>query len=324
MELPKYTKLGGMGVARQGLLSVGVLRCRLYLGDDHLMQVESSGYNEEYRRFYFRDIQAITIQLTREWFWTNLALAVFAVLFGVAAFFTTDSAGQVALGIFFTFFFLPLIINLILGPTCKTMIRTAVQQQQLPSLGRLKEARKAMAKLRPLVEAAQGAFTPEELTFHLQNSAAHTAFDSRAVAPPPLAHYGGGIHKALFWVCAADLILTPVSALTKVTWLQPFMWLHIIAVFGLGIAAIFRALNESRLDPLIQLIPWFVVATMVVFLTLPLMWRPEGMDTAMMLVSTTMNGAGGIIGLMRLARWTQARVTPLPPPVNPPPASTNS
>ena len=31
----------------------------LWLGADHVMQLSSTGYTESYRRFYFRDIQAI-------------------------------------------------------------------------------------------------------------------------------------------------------------------------------------------------------------------------------------------------------------------------
>src|SRR5580698_2302749 len=40
-------------------------RSALWLGGDHLLLVETSGFTENYKRFYFRDIQAITVQETR-------------------------------------------------------------------------------------------------------------------------------------------------------------------------------------------------------------------------------------------------------------------
>ena len=33
----------------------------LWQGKDHLLSIDSSGYTEEYKRFYYRDIQAIII-----------------------------------------------------------------------------------------------------------------------------------------------------------------------------------------------------------------------------------------------------------------------
>src|SRR6185503_15449364 len=52
-----YRRLPGRGMA--------VLQhARVYQGPDHLLQVVSTGYSEIYKRFYFRDIQAISIHKT--------------------------------------------------------------------------------------------------------------------------------------------------------------------------------------------------------------------------------------------------------------------
>ena len=77
----QYQRLPGGGMARKGSSFIAATRttCRLWLGDDHLLQVESmGGYSETYKRFYFRDIQAIIVQRTRTWVVWNIVLGFFA------------------------------------------------------------------------------------------------------------------------------------------------------------------------------------------------------------------------------------------------------
>jgi hypothetical protein len=56
-----------------------------------------------------------------------------------------------------------LVANLLLGPTCVCHLKTAVQTEELPSLRRLRRARKVLARLRPLIVAAQGELTLGEI-----------------------------------------------------------------------------------------------------------------------------------------------------------------
>ena len=59
-----YRSFGGKGATL-------TYYARLYLGPDHLLQTASTGYSETYKRFYFRDIQAIVIRKTNAGlFWT--------------------------------------------------------------------------------------------------------------------------------------------------------------------------------------------------------------------------------------------------------------
>ena len=123
--------------------------------------------SEEYRRFYFRDIEAFIIRRTASrqiWNW------IFAVLLLITAgpfFLGWRSAGNGGLLItalsFAAFWLLLIVINSARGATCETHIRTAVQTEQLPSLGRLPVARRVLARIQPLIVEAQGAATPEEL-----------------------------------------------------------------------------------------------------------------------------------------------------------------
>src|SRR5438270_8932541 len=50
----------------------------LWLGKDHLLCIDSSGYTENYKRFYFRDIQALVIRKTERHKYFALACAVLA------------------------------------------------------------------------------------------------------------------------------------------------------------------------------------------------------------------------------------------------------
>src|SRR5436305_8222975 len=57
----------------------------LWLGKDHLLCIDTTGYTETYKRFYFRDIQAIVIRRTESWKFTSLGLGVLAALFTLIA-----------------------------------------------------------------------------------------------------------------------------------------------------------------------------------------------------------------------------------------------
>src|SRR5262247_2101752 len=47
--------------ARSSLAVAFVEHSSLWLGKDHLLCIEASNYVERYKRFYYRDIQAITV-----------------------------------------------------------------------------------------------------------------------------------------------------------------------------------------------------------------------------------------------------------------------
>jgi hypothetical protein len=153
-----YRRLGGQGATLTQYT-------RLYLGPDHLLQTASNGYTENYKRFYFRDIQAIVIRRNDLWVlwivaWSLpplvLALAAVAALGSNA--WTAVILLSIAAG-----FLAGLIINLLMGPTCVCHVQTAVQTEKIPSLRRLKQVRKMLRQVRPLIGAAQGTLTGEGL-----------------------------------------------------------------------------------------------------------------------------------------------------------------
>jgi hypothetical protein len=158
-DLIAYRRLPGTGT---GALE----RVKLYLGPDHLLMVSSSGYTENYKRFYFRDIQAITLcKSLRGQVWNG----IWGFMAFVAAIIALQVTG-VALVIWSVIagvFLLLLGINVGAGSTCVCRIQTAVQTRTLTSLNRVRSARKVLAQLRALIETSQDPISNEELALRL-------------------------------------------------------------------------------------------------------------------------------------------------------------
>ena len=151
-------------------------RSSLWLGKDHLLSIDSTYFAEEYKRFYFRDIQAITIRTTRRRAILNLVLLFLLLLWlGTLVYAFTVGPAQAGpvvalLPMSFLIIGLALVVNNVLGPTCAVYLRTAVQVEELPSLNRVRRAHQAMTLLRPLIVAAQGELTAEEVSTRMQET----------------------------------------------------------------------------------------------------------------------------------------------------------
>lgn len=143
-----YQRLPGVGAR-------GLQRVRLWQGPDHLLFVASSALGERYKRFYFANIQAIVIRKTAGWLGWSIVLLVSSGLFGLGAFGNQPDPGRSVMVVLTGVFVLILIVHAALGPTCRCVIRTAVQTEELPSLKRLRDADKMLARIRPLIESAQ-------------------------------------------------------------------------------------------------------------------------------------------------------------------------
>jgi hypothetical protein len=164
----KYRRLPGRG--RRGWVIVAT-RCSLWLGPDHLLDVQSMGVNEEYKRYYFRDIQSISIEQNRTALMWNYIYGIVAVCMGALFYAFSESAGPgagataflVTGGIISGICLVALIVNFLRGPSCICRLRTAVQMQELPSLARTHAAQRTLAIVKPLIEQAQGTLSGSEL-----------------------------------------------------------------------------------------------------------------------------------------------------------------
>jgi hypothetical protein len=153
--------------ARKGQLTAFATRESLWLGKDHLLSITSNRFTEEYKRFYFQDIQAITIRKTRRREIWNLILSLALLLclgFLISDFRLTGlSVLLLPWGIPSVLVALPLLFNNLLGPACTCYIRTAVQVEELASMNRVRRVRRILERIHPLIAAAQGELTADQL-----------------------------------------------------------------------------------------------------------------------------------------------------------------
>ncbi len=150
-----YTRLPGRGLRREGFVALTRTWCTLWLADDHVLSVDKHAFSEDYKRFYFRDIQAIVFGKTRRGAVWNAVLSVFVALWLWLMFLQDSNEGRIAWLIVAVIFFVLLLINVLRGPTCTCQLITAVHKETLPSLNRIHTAEKVLGILRQRIRGAQ-------------------------------------------------------------------------------------------------------------------------------------------------------------------------
>lgn len=235
---PRYLRLPGTA---RGVVGSATL----WLGADHALLVQSRGYSEVYRRFYFRDVEALLLRRTTTA--RTTAFALLAVLVPLAAALTLETApGRVFWGVVAAPFVVALAVHLARGPSCVCHVRTAVETAELAALRRLRPARRALERLRERVEAAQGRLATDEL---LRPPAAYPAAPPEppampaAEAPPQLPVTS---HRRFHWVLF-PLLLADAGVTAAQTWAPG----RAIDAVGVGLAIVqflvaIGALVESR------------------------------------------------------------------------------
>lgn len=128
---------------------------RVYLADDHVLEVCEGSFNESYRRFILQDIRSFTIERTATYMWFNSILAAWGTL--LWAILVLSGVGF-ALSILFSWLLpaLLLTVNLLRGPTCRCRIATGVQTTVLGALRREKTARRAREEIAEYAAGCQG------------------------------------------------------------------------------------------------------------------------------------------------------------------------
>jgi hypothetical protein len=175
-----YRRLPGRGTTLTSYV-------RLYQGPDHLLQVSSTGYSENYRRFFYRDIQALIVRRTNGQITFAVLWGVLALLFGLpATVLAANNAieGAIVMFVFAGLFLAGLVINWLLGPTCACDIQTAVQIERLPTLRRIRSAQQFLQRLKGQIEAQQGPLSAETLAAGLAEMWRAAAFEA---TNPPMA-----------------------------------------------------------------------------------------------------------------------------------------
>lgn len=144
----KYKKLPGK---KRGLGGTQTL----WAGPDHLLLVRSMAYEEQYQRFFYSDIQAIAMHKTRRGLLEKLLTGLAVVGAGLALN-QADPLGRPFWGVAAAVAVFLFLYFLVTGRTYKCRLQTAAQKVELPSLNREWRIKRALARIRPLVEKAQG------------------------------------------------------------------------------------------------------------------------------------------------------------------------
>ena len=225
----RYTRILGK---RIGLYR----RSTLWMGGDHLLAVESSGYTEQYRRLYFKDIQAVIIRETSRKRDLGILFASLAFLSALPALIQLDALASPLsfMGVLAsTGFLVMLLLNLYRGPTCTCCVQMPLAAHELPTLKRRRNVEAFLTLLKAQVEKLQGRLSREELSAGLYRLALSTqqpsplASLSTRTAPVPSRELSSRIHSfafgclildaALAWLSIHhnDLLLTMVNAFTS-------------------------------------------------------------------------------------------------------------
>lgn len=234
-----YTKIPGSGKRLHGPVALSI--CQLWIGQDHLLSVDQYGFfftfHEKYRRFYYSDIQGITVQETtasRKWtvLWSVLSIVMLGCSALVHSLWETSAgapwitAAMVAPCVFF------LMLNLWRGPSCRVTIHTAVQSELLPSLNRIKRARQFLPLVLPRIESAQGRLEGGEMSaFAASPSSPPDALFHPPILPDHLAR-----HRSTYFV-ALSISLVLHSAATGLLFFHPGLLLGAAsALLGVGVS----------------------------------------------------------------------------------------
>jgi hypothetical protein len=248
----KYQKLPG---SKKGFL---LGKHTLWQGTDHLLQIFSRMGVEDYKRFYFSDIQAIITRKTIVGKVQNVIFAGFIMLLALPAFLLDEGWSMffaAAAGVPLVFLF----VNIVRGPTCETKLMTAVQTEKMHSLHRLKNTLKVMDRLQPYIQRVQGNITPEdrEKTPVRQIDGNPSEGRMKPAGSPKIAarQEKGRMHMILFMLLLIDGVLVAVG----------FLFTHValtilsaVAGICMGIFVIIALVKQhnSDLPASLQTITW--------------------------------------------------------------------
>ena len=205
------------------------VRKALWFGPDHVLLVTSNVFSEQYRRFYFSDIQAFTAaeieNPARFYGW------VLAVISGVLTF-ALASVGHAIWAMLTLIACGALIVFAVTRSEMRCTLKTQVSTERLPSIKTRDGARDFVAALRQEIEKAQGALPPGALGAHQ-----HT---TGTIAPPPLHAYRGGVHWATFALMFAVAALTPIRLTMPSAALSNFLAATHLSMVAVAVVAAVR------------------------------------------------------------------------------------
>jgi hypothetical protein len=230
----------------------------LWQGSDHLLQIYSRLGIEDYKRFYFNDIQAIITRKTAAGKIENFVLGVLVGLFGLLgvisagrwSFFWPIIAGLIAF---------ILLINFFKGPTCETYLMTAVQTEKLHSLHRIKTTQPVMNRLRSLIEQRQGLINLETVDRQMVQSTGKHPLQTRPDGNKQIhtepKHEKGRVHLLLFALLIFEGLIAAAGFLFSHVALT-LLGSVIIMLLGICVVLALVKQHESNLKQALRTLTW--------------------------------------------------------------------
>ena len=255
MDKKVYRKFSGR---RGGLAAYS----SIWLAVDHMLVCEDSLFIERYKRFYFKDIQALTVKKTDKSFIVDL---VFFVLTMASFWFLAHAAKgwNIFWGIIAALFFFNLVINIFKGQNCKVFVQTAVQEEELKGLDRVKKFEKFLKMIRPLIQSFQGEMDPqiletkyEEYFEKAQRAQAHSSQDKEQDSL---------LHTALFLLFFVWSFLIGAAYFFNNGILHAMVIIIYAVLVILNILAVVKQLRIN-IKPAIRVWAWVSMASMGIFL----------------------------------------------------------
>jgi len=244
----KYRRLPG----RSGLL----IRHSLWMQSDHLLRVRANPFSEQYRRYYFADIQAMVLTElpgSAAFYW--YAAAISLAFAGGLLVYSRHPVWGILCGLI-------ALLAFYLGwrvPNCSCYLTTSVGTDKLPAIRHLRAARKAAAMVMVEIEKVQGPLSRETLDTHHASGTVAAASGTR----PLISHYGGQLHWILFGLMLFH------ATLNGVTWIMGSYSTPLSIIAGAASAAtllfaILAAFKQHRSD-MARGVRWVVISTLVLY-----------------------------------------------------------
>ncbi len=243
----EYTRLPGAGnTSTDGRF---LYRHRAYLGADHILMVRRSRYGETYRRLYLDDIQSAFYCETddaRVFSAGTLAGAISGA--GLAAVFAQSPINGALVGTVIsimgvTVLTVAFVLNVVQGMSVRCWIRTTGGETLVPSVGRLRAARRFITTINDAVSMRQGVADRDAVEQHLAGLHTPLSGESASMASPPPSYR---------WIWLLFLFEAVYVALTMAAPndVPPGLWILItIVTWGVTLMLVFRSGNQRLYFP---------------------------------------------------------------------------
>lgn len=233
------------------------VRRTLWQGPDHLLWVENSMMHEHYRRFYYKDIQALIVRRNRRQHLWSFVWGALVLLFAGMALLIPDSNSVPE---FFTVVWgVCLLVNLFKGPCCEVYLQTAVQLERLTTLVRERSACKTADRIKALCEEVQGGFQGRPMAM---TDALPTPAGAALGTPHPPAEAGEPFKPLLHWLLFAGVLgegaLGGLQLWLKQSWLVVLGLVALAVTLVLAIVALVHWHRQIK-GSLLAIVSWLTL-----------------------------------------------------------------